>query len=219
MCGALFWAPGQPGIINGLVAILLTGMVIKIMDDFLDKELDACAGRVTLASRLQGGAVPYLLLLLAVAIYLAPAPALSLFLSAYIVGMMGDGGRRLPTGLSPVQESLLVLVLGVCLCGWQQQLSSLLVMAFVQAVDDLVDLAGDQEFGAVPSNLAARFGKVETTLFAAACLLAAVLLDWGKTAAVIAAAGAVLTMTRFGEKRQPPAGGAINQAENCKGDE
>lgn|GEM_PF-254056 len=200
MFGVTFDVWWQLSVIKEEVAILITGVVIKLMDDWLDKDRDLCSGKKTLAARLNGGLLPYTLVLLALAMAMAPGLSLSLFLGTYVTGMMGEPGRRLPTGLGSGPESILVLLLGVIGSGWWEQISSLLLMVFIQAADDLLDAGVDMNAAAGRVNLALRWGRAEAGLVAAICLLASFLLDWRKTLAVAFCAPAVLGLLGIWER-------------------
>ena len=72
--------------IKGLT-ICLTGIVIKLMDDYLDQEIDKIEGKHTLAVILDKALLPYTLLFMVLCMAVHPMLAGSLFLASYIIGM------------------------------------------------------------------------------------------------------------------------------------
>ncbi|ARU62782.1 hypothetical protein CBW65_18755 [Tumebacillus avium] len=179
------------------IGIVLAGLTIKLMDDWLDVEYDQCVGRHTLAIRLGRACLPYALLGLGLAMTLAPQEALALFLAAYAIGMGHDLREKMPTKLPGWAES--AIVLGIS--GWATSIGltlwALCVMAMIQLLDDLMDLQHDRRSG--QNNLAIRFGFVEVTLAMFITLLASVLLSPLKTVQVLLAAPLVhMIMALFG---------------------
>lgn len=179
------------------IGIVLAGLTIKLMDDWLDVEYDQCVGRHTLAIRLGRACLPYALLGFGLAMSLAPQEALALFLAAYAIGMGHDLREKMPTKLPGWAES--AIVLGIS--GWATSIGltlwALCVMAMIQLLDDLMDLQHDRRSG--QNNLAIRFGFVEVTLAMFITLLASVLLSPLKTVQVLLAAPLVhMIMALFG---------------------
>src|SRR5690606_29875589 len=103
LSGAIF--ESGPAAARLLAAVAAAGVAIKLMDDYLDQELDALLGRRTLAAAVGPGAVAYAMAALALAMLLDGPAAGSLFLAAYAVGMAHDPAGRLPTGLAGWQEA------------------------------------------------------------------------------------------------------------------
>ncbi|NLZ54952.1 MAG: hypothetical protein GX892_17765, partial [Thermoanaerobacteraceae bacterium] len=96
-----------------VVSIFFTGIVIKIMDDYLDQDIDIIDKQPNLYIALEYGGLPYVLLLLSFAIMLDFAAALSLFFSSFAVGMAGKLTAKMPSGLYGYHESLIVVLLGL----------------------------------------------------------------------------------------------------------
>jgi 1,4-dihydroxy-2-naphthoate octaprenyltransferase len=179
------------------IGIVLAGLTIKLMDDWLDVEYDQCVGRHTLATRLGRACLPYALFGFGFAVALAPDVALALFLAAYAIGMGHDLKEIMPTRLPGWAESIIAL----CLSAWAASIGltvwALFVMATIQQLDDLMDLQHDRRSG--QNNLANRFGFVEVTLAMFICLLAAVLFSPLKTVEVLLATPFVhMVMALFG---------------------
>jgi len=167
------------------LGIVLSGVTIKLMDDWLDVEYDKSVGRTTLAVRLGRAVLPYGLLCLALAMALASKLALTLFIAAYAIGMGHDLREKMPTRLPGWIESLVALGLAAIYAGWQLASWALFVMLMIQLLDDLMDLQQDRRSG--QNNWAQRFGTVEATLAMFICALVAVLLMPMETAMVFGA--------------------------------
>ncbi|MGZ4162769.1 MAG: hypothetical protein ACXVDB_01505 [Tumebacillaceae bacterium] len=168
-----------------LLAIVLTGLTIKLMDDHLDVEFDQCIGRQTLAMRLGRASLPYGLAALGLAMALSPKVALSLFLASYAIGMGHDLSEKMPTRLPGWAESLIATGIMTWYAGWYLAAWSLAIMLMIQLLDDLMDLNNDKRSG--QNNWANRFGFVEATLAMFVFALAAVLLAPIRTAEVLVA--------------------------------
>ncbi|MFD2168517.1 hypothetical protein [Tumebacillus lipolyticus] len=166
--------------------IVLAGLVIKLMDDWLDVEFDQCIGRHTLAIRLGRACLPYSLLGFGLALALAPDVALTLFLASYAIGMGHDLREKMPTKLPGWVESLAAVSFSVWATDIRLTVWALFVMTTIQLLDDLMDLQNDRRSG--QNNLANRFGFVEVTLLMFICLLASILLSSLKTVEVLLAA-------------------------------
>lgn len=176
-------------LINALrvgAALLLTGLAIRLMDDFLDLRYDAQAGIPSPAVRLGEATLPYGLLALAAGAALHAPTSLTLFFAAYAVGMIQDLRRPLPSGIAGWQEGGIVLVFGALLLGFWTQVWALAVMLFIQAVDDLLDYRLDRMSG--NPNLVRAYGYVEVCLVALLCLVIAAMLQPIGTGMAIAAA-------------------------------
>ncbi|SJZ60186.1 UbiA prenyltransferase family protein [Selenihalanaerobacter shriftii] len=128
-----------------LISILLTGFTIKLMDDYLDQEIDKLIGKKTLAGRLNKAVIPYALLLFSFAVALNSSWAISLFWASYILGMGYDLKNSLPTKLESYQESLFLLIISLLFVQFNQMVSSLLVIFNIQLIDDLIDYNNDMQ--------------------------------------------------------------------------
>lgn len=167
------------------LGIVLAGLTIKLMDDWLDIEYDQCIGRHTLAIRLGRACLPYALVSLALAMALAPEVALTLFFAAYAIGMGHDLRERMPTQLPGWLESILAVLLSVFVGGFWLTVWAVCAMGMIQLLDDLMDVQKDRRSG--QNNLVLRYGLVEVTILMFICLLAAVLLSPLRTVEVMLA--------------------------------
>ncbi len=127
--------------------VCAVGIAVKLMDDFIDRRLDAVGGVTTWASVVGDGVLPYAMFTLAVAMLISGRLAGTLFLAAYTLGMAHDLRRKLPSGLEGWHESVLALSLGALLGGVGRMVASLAVLTFVQCVDDVVDDDADRVAG------------------------------------------------------------------------
>jgi len=170
---------------KNLLAVLGTGLSVKLMDDFLDEERDVTAGIRNWAQLLGRSTLPYSLLALAVAAALNPPWAVSLFLASYAVGMSYDHGERLPFGLDNYREAILAVAAGWFLLGPLEMATSLALVIFLQTVDDLWDWRQDRELGR--QSMINAIGPVEAVLLAVIMLVLSGSLDPPKTLAVTGA--------------------------------
>lgn len=160
-------------ILKKILSVFLTGCVIKIMDDYLDQDIDILENEQNLFTVLELGVLPYALLLLSLAFFLDSVTALSLFLASFAVGMGGNLTAKMPSGLYGYQESFIVLLLGF-LSLKINMLSSILIIIVIQLLDDIKDYKRNK---INKKNLAFLLGKVECYLLAVICFLLSFYLD------------------------------------------
>ncbi|WP_459844242.1 hypothetical protein [Halanaerocella petrolearia] len=160
----------------------MAGLVIKLMDDYLDQEIDRLNNRQTLALKLQRGVLPYTLLLFSFAVIIDYKLAISLFWSSYIVGM-GFNGESLPTGMKAYQESFIMILLGFWILGVKNFLFSLAVIFFIQLIDDYIDYHLEEYVN--QSNFVNYLDRIGTLLVAMICLGVALGINWQLALVVI----------------------------------
>lgn len=174
-------------------AAVLCSVAVKLLDDYLDRELDAVSGVHNWINRLGEGTVAYSLPLLAVSVALETAVGISLFLSSWAVGMYRSLPVRYPSRLRGWQEAALAVLAGAFFAGWRLMLCSLLIAAAVQLADDIIDRCSDRAAGL--RNLAHRFGSIPCllvgTAFCFGAWLAAPPVFWPALGGVAAAYAAV----------------------------
>mgnify|MGYP001267594394 CR=1 FL=1 len=146
--------------VSDYIAVLLTGFVIKLVDDYLDQEYDLLNGKSSLAHRLGLGTAAYGILLFATAVAFNWKLGVALFFAGYITGMVCDLSRSFVSGLSGLQEIILVTVIGCWLVDIRTILASIFILLVIQVADDWLDIRRDYKAG--QSNLFIRFGLVET---------------------------------------------------------
>lgn len=186
-------------------AVFLTGLAVKLMDDFLDLRTDLQAGIPSAGERLGEATLPYALLLLALGALMDVRVAVPLFTASYAVGMAFDLSRVLPSGLYGWQEALLAVGAGAAFAGPAQQLWALAVVAFVQCMDDIADVNKDAWSG--NSNLVRRLGSGEVHMAAFAALSAAAALQPVHTVFVCVAVAAVEAVVWHFATYRPRGGG------------
>lgn len=195
-----------PSLIVEILGIVLAGLTIKLMDDYLDIEYDRSVGRHTLSVRLGRACLPYGLVLFGVAMVIAPQMVIALFLASYAIGMGHDLLEVMPTRLPGWLESIFALGLSILLAGPLLAAWAVFVMMMIQLLDDLMDVTYDRRSG--QTNWAIRAGVVEATLLLFISALAAVLLEPLRTAEVIVAIPivhvlmAVLSGIKWRERRE-----------------
>lgn len=162
-------------LIISFVGILMTGLAIKIMDDFLDVEYDQCLGKKTLALRWGRASLPYGLFLLALGCAISLTYSLTLFFASYAVGMVHVWSEKMPTRLAAFIEMLGAFGTSIWLVGVMPAVWGVTMMATVQLLDDLFDIQKDAYTG--QRNTVIRMGMVEATLLLLIFFFLSVLLD------------------------------------------
>ena len=154
-------------------------IAVKLLDDYLDQEIDAVCDGQNWINRLGQGAIAYSLPLLAASIVLCPYVGFSLFLAAWAIGMFHHLMVIYPSGLRGWQESIIAIGLGIYLVGWTEMMSALLLTGAVQLFDDIVDLKID--CASRTRNMAQRLGTVPCGAACLICLLLAKILVGNST--------------------------------------
>lgn len=154
---------------------LLCGIAVKLVDDFLDKDMDNRAGSSNFTIRLGNGTIIYAMLALTVAASINAMISIPLFLASYSIGMFNDLKQLFPSGLKGWQEALFILLLGILLWGWQLMLFSVLLISSIQLFDDYLDMYIDERVGY--RNIANHIGKVECLLLSIITMLTAWLVE------------------------------------------
>ena len=164
-------------IIKKIISIFLTGIVIKIMDDFLDQDIDSLYRKgLNIFLVVEHSVMSYTLLLLSFAFILDPVTSLSLFFASFALGMLTNLTVKMPTGLYGYQESLIIVFVG-CILFRTNMLSSLLIILTVQLCDDFLDFDRDK---VTKKNLAFLMGKTECSLLAITAFLLTLYFDYIK---------------------------------------
>lgn len=153
------------------ISVLFCSIAVKLIDDFLDKDLDMQGGYLNFTKKFGDGIIIYAILSLTVAASINAFVSIPLFLASYSIGMFEDLKHPFPSGLSGMQESLLVFILGILLWGWQRMVFSMLFIFAIQLFDDYLDMYTDQAVGY--RNLAYRLGKIECLLLSIISMLSA----------------------------------------------
>ncbi|MGM0502590.1 MAG: hypothetical protein ACQERJ_08655 [Bacillota bacterium] len=170
-------------ILQTSLAVLCTGLVIKLMDDYLDQELDQLNNNYTLAAKYERRIVPYTLLLFSLAVLCDYKLAIALFWSSYIVGM-GNNKSKATRGLKSYQEIIVLLALGLMLLEAQQFLFSLLIILFIHTIDDYIDYYREKHISS--DNYINYLGQTGTMFVAVFSLTASLNLNWRLALIIIA---------------------------------
>ena len=156
-----------------LLGLLLVGLVIKLMDDFLDQEKDKASGQYNLYHMLGKSIFPYSLVILSFGLYLNLSEGISLFAASYLIGMAHDYRSRLPIGLFAWQEGLIVFMISTYLTDLNNSLSALLLILLLQFIDDLIDFKKDSEY--FKANLFKKLGFFNSILIMGVIILIAII--------------------------------------------
>lgn len=180
--------------LTDLTAVLLTGCVIKLMDDYLDQEFDILGGKHSLAQRLGVGTIAYALLIFAVAGSLNWQFSAALLFAAYMTGMLHDFKTKYRLGLSGLQEIGIVFFLSCLLVGMNNTFTAIWILLFVQIVDDWLDRENDVLTG--QPNFMRLLGVMEAWICGMLCLMAALYCNAGLSVLVMIAAPLVLWLLK-----------------------
>jgi len=122
-----------------VLAALLSGIAVKIMDDCIDREYDAALVLPNLSNRYGTGIVAYGMLSLLLACISHITLTVALFTSAYAVGMGFTDTTTYPTRLRGRGEVLLAIAVSLSFTGFRITVLALSVMVGAQLIDDWID--------------------------------------------------------------------------------
>lgn len=185
--------------ILSLFCVLSTGLAIKILDDYLDREIDEIAGKDTFVQLFQQSILPYGLLFLAVGLTLEPKLGGSLFLASYAVGMFKQQEQIYPCKLSGWQEIIISCFLGSFLYGWFDFLSALSIVFFIQLLDDCYDYKIEKETD--KSNYFKQYDKITVSCLLIMFASLSAFLDFIKLLLVLSTTPVIVCLS---EKRKEP---------------
>ncbi|MBM7613838.1 hypothetical protein [Alkaliphilus hydrothermalis] len=165
-------------------AVLLMGVVIKLLDDEVDQD-EALRGlpESQLLRDLQRFKLPYSLFFLALAMVLDTNYSFGLFSSAYILGMFHIPQQRLPLKLKSYQETLVVVALNLILIPFGVFFQSFFIVTILQLIDDILDEEYDSTYGYF--NFVKRYGRMEVTLVIAILTVASFMISWVNTLVIL----------------------------------
>ncbi|MFW5991758.1 MAG: hypothetical protein ACOCQN_01030 [Halanaerobiaceae bacterium] len=143
---------------NRFTGILLTGIVIKLMDDFLDYNIDEWNSTVYL----ERAVLPYSLVLFFIALFFNFEESVGLFAASYCLGMNTNKKTRLPSGLLAWQEGLLIIIISICITDLYNVIYSLILILTIQLIDDLIDYQTDRYKN--QGNYVLKFGRINIIL-------------------------------------------------------
>ena len=158
-------------LIHKLLASFFTGLAIKIIDDLLDKELDISQGKITWCQKAGQGCFVYATLSLGLAASLNTALSITLFSSAYLIGMIREPRAKQTLNIPAWLEILAVSIICIYVFGWLELFASLTIIGSIDLLDDLLDDFNDST----------KFKKLQKTIGMIVLLLIAMLVDFTRT--------------------------------------
>ncbi len=182
------WLAASSSWLTTGLSVFLVGWAIKLMDDYVDREVDIVLGSPNLSRALSDGLPIYLALTVALAVYSEPTTGLTLFLAAYLVGMAGEAGVSYAGGWRAWVEILAAAVLG-CMIAPRQFMLNLVLVVTIQLGDDLLDRRADQLAG--KRSLPILFGPRLSLLILVTLVLTALAMAPGYSAWVIISASVI----------------------------
>ena len=169
--------------ISTALSVFFCAVAIKLSDEYLDRAIDELTGHKNWAHKLGNGTMLYAMLMLIIAAGLNATVSLPLFLSSYIIGMFHDLKQTFPSRLTGLQESCVVLLIGIAIFTWQMMLFALLYIFAIQLIDDCIDYKLDDMAGY--RNFAHKLGVVESLLLAGLAIISAFAIDEASFAPVL----------------------------------
>lgn len=154
-----------------MIAVIFCSAAVKLVDDYLDRDIDINAGRNNWAESIGNGSMVYAMLLLVIAAGINASVSMPLFLASYIVGMFNDLKSIFPSRLNGFQESLLIMLLGILFFGWNLMFFAVLFILSLQLIDDCLDAHTDRITG--QRNFAHHLGVIECVILGIMALLIA----------------------------------------------
>lgn len=161
-------------IIKQVICVFFTGLVIKMMDDYIDRDIDSLSGQKNIFTLSNCRIIPYVLLIFGLACFINKETALTLFFASYSIGMMGTLKAKMPTSLYGYQESIIIIVLGVILFGITEMSSSIFIIACVHLLDEYIDYNKDKKY---KKNWVFLLGKTEVLILGLIFLLSAIYMN------------------------------------------
>ncbi|MFW6281697.1 MAG: hypothetical protein ACOC1O_02730 [bacterium] len=145
-----------------LIGILIMGIVIKIMDDSLDRDLDKMTGQWNITSILNRSITPYCILMVIISLYFNFEECISIYMTSYILGMINDCREKLPSKLFAWQECIIIFFLSISITSFINMISTIFIIILIQIIDDYIDLKKDTY--PQTNNIIIKLGCVNTIL-------------------------------------------------------
>ncbi len=121
------------------LGIYFTGIVIKLMDDYLDLKEDKLNEEFNFFYLLHKGILPYTLIIFFIALSFNFNEALTLFSSSYIIGMGYEWKTKYSSGLKGWQESIIIMIITIYFTSFHKFFLSFIFILSAQLIDDLID--------------------------------------------------------------------------------
>lgn len=151
------------------IGIFLIAVVIKIMDDFLDKDIDKLSNQWNITLILKRAILPYCIVLLILSLYCNFNESVSIFAASYMLGMINEHNQQLPTRLYAWQEGLLMILFAIYMTSVKDVFSALVIVSFIQIIDDVIDLNKDKYTKV--DNTIYKYGKINMLIISIILLL------------------------------------------------
>ncbi|MTI67777.1 MAG: hypothetical protein FH753_14420 [Firmicutes bacterium] len=148
-----------------LVCITIMGILIKVLDDYYDEDYINSDKNITL----------YGLLAFSIACVFKSSLAITLFLSAYIIGMFKDFNRKLTLGLKGYQEGILLIIICLVFINPIEVFSSFFIILIIDIFDDILDFKYDKKYN--KKNYVLQFGLGEVLIIVIIFILFTIKLD------------------------------------------
>lgn len=171
-------------IFKKLLGLFLVGIVIKLLDDEVDKETGIeNRYKINLINELGKYKLPYGLILLSIAMVLETYYAFSLFSSAYIIGMFNFINRKLPLKVKAYHEIIIIVIINLVLIPYRIFFHSFIVIILIQALDDILDMKHDLTYGYF--NFANKYGKGEMIIVSVILVTSSLMLSLENTSLIL----------------------------------
>lgn len=177
-----------------ILSIYLTGIVIKLIDDYMDQEFDELISEINLARVLGKGTMLYAILIFCFATILNQGSAVTLFLASYIIGMAANFHDKMPSNLFGYQESIILISLSWIIFGSAEFFSSIFLIIAIQCIDDYLDYNKDKYS---TKNWAFILGKTETLLLSIIFFISSMYLDFLKAISVICSMLIIVNIIKY----------------------
>ncbi|WZL74955.1 hypothetical protein QBE52_09790 [Clostridiaceae bacterium 35-E11] len=162
-------------IIRKIICSILVGLVIRILDDYIDQDIQYVGKSNYIIEKFEKSIFPYSILFVTIAAGIHLQYTITLISSCYIVGMFHDLHMKLPTGLNGYSESIILVIINIFLFSFKDIVTSLMIIILIQCIDDLLDMTWDRKYGY--KNYANKFGKLEIVMISLIITILLIMFD------------------------------------------
>ncbi len=147
---------------NRFFGILLMGIVIKVMDDYFDKEIDKESKQWNINILLGRSILPYSLLIAIISLYLNFTEAAAVFAASYTIGMLHTYRGILPTKIYGWQEGFVILLIFSYILSFREIIVTIIIVGIIQLIDDMLDYKKEKFIN--QNNIINKIGIFNTIL-------------------------------------------------------
>jgi len=165
-----------------VLAIFLIGIVIKLLDDEVDRDKKNKYS-IDILNEIEQYKFPYGLIMLAFALVLEKEYSFSLFSSAYMIGMFNFANRKLPLKMKAYHEVIILIIVNLAFISHEIFIHSFLIIILIQMLDDLLDMKHDSIYGYF--NLANKYGKGEILILSVILTTTSIMLSTVNTVLIL----------------------------------